>query len=189
MRRAGCRSPVKWSAQHQCGAGPCVRCHHRPSSSSGGRGPRPPPPSKALAFAHTPRASCRHQTVCWVWSRSRLLGSASDHWRGRTSARRPFIWALSLGVLVEPLPHPGGPAGQGGCCARTPGRWSWRCDPGVGLLLRQLCFTPLEALLSDLFRTRLLSPGLLRLRPRIGPRGCLGYLLLSIDWDASACAS
>ena len=30
-----------------------------------------------------------------------LLGSASDHWRGRYGRRRPFIWALSLGVLLS----------------------------------------------------------------------------------------
>lgn len=62
---------------------------------------------------------------------------------------------------------------------------------GVGLLdfCGQVCFTPLEALLSDLFR----DPDHCRqafsvYAFMISLGGCLGYLLPAIDWDASALA-
>ncbi|KAM9613411.1 solute carrier family 45 member 3 isoform 1-T2 [Trichechus inunguis] len=120
-----------------------------------------------------------------------LIGSASDHWRGRYGRRRPFIWALSLGVLLSLflIPRAGWLAGLLYPNARP--LELALLILGVGLLdfCGQVCFTPLEALLSDLFR----DPDHCRqafsvYAFMISLGGCLGYLLPSIDWDASALA-
>ncbi|XP_058396202.1 solute carrier family 45 member 3 isoform X3 [Diceros bicornis minor] len=120
-----------------------------------------------------------------------LLGSASDHWRGRYGRRRPFIWALSLGVLLSLflIPRAGRLAGL--LCPDTRPLELALLILGVGLLdfCGQVCFTPLEALLSDLFR----DPDHCRqafsvYAFMISLGGCLGYLLPAIDWDASALA-
>ncbi|XP_037353916.1 solute carrier family 45 member 3 [Talpa occidentalis] len=120
-----------------------------------------------------------------------LLGSASDHWRGRYGRRRPFIWALSLGVLLSLflIPRAGWLAGL--LCSDTRPLELALLILGVGLLdfCGQVCFTPLEALLSDLFR----DPDHCRqafsvYAFMISLGGCLGYLLPAIDWDASALA-
>lgn len=120
-----------------------------------------------------------------------LLGSASDHWRGRYGRRRPFIWALSLGVLLSLflIPRAGRLAGL--LCPDTRPLELALLILGVGLLdfCGQVCFTPLEALLSDLFR----DPDHCRqafsvYAFMISLGGCLGYLLPAVDWDASALA-
>lgn len=120
-----------------------------------------------------------------------LLGSASDQWRGRYGRRRPFIWALSLGVLLSLflIPRAGWLAGL--LCSDTRPLELALLILGVGLLdfCGQVCFTPLEALLSDLFR----DPDHCRqafsvYAFMISLGGCLGYLLPAIDWDTSALA-
>ncbi|KAM6166192.1 solute carrier family 45 member 3 [Erethizon dorsatum] len=120
-----------------------------------------------------------------------LLGSASDQWRGRYGRRRPFIWALSLGVLLSLflIPRAGWLAGL--LCPDARPLELALLILGVGLLdfCGQVCFTPLEALLSDLFR----DPDHCRqafsvYAFMISLGGCLGYLLPAIDWDASALA-
>jgi solute carrier family 45 protein 3 len=120
-----------------------------------------------------------------------LLGSASDQWRGRYGRRRPFIWALSLGVLLSLflIPRAGWLAGL--LCPNARPLELALLILGVGLLdfCGQVCFTPLEALLSDLFR----DPDHCRqafsvYAFMISLGGCLGYLLPAIDWDASALA-
>uniref|UniRef100_A0AAV2L3J4 Solute carrier family 45 member 3 n=1 Tax=Knipowitschia caucasica TaxID=637954 RepID=A0AAV2L3J4_KNICA len=83
-----------------------------------------------------------------------FVGSASDNCNSRYGRRRPFIWLLSLGVLIALLIIPnadilasslfwGGKKIQVGFLIL-----------GVGLLdfCGHVCFTPLEALLSDLYR-------------------------------------
>lgn len=120
-----------------------------------------------------------------------LLGSASDHWRGRYGRRRPFIWTLSLGVLLSLflIPRAGWLAGL--LCPDARPLELALLILGVGLLdfCGQVCFTPLEALLSDLFR----DPDHCRqafsvYAFMISLGGCLGYLLPAINWDASALA-
>ncbi|CAK6439727.1 unnamed protein product [Pipistrellus nathusii] len=120
-----------------------------------------------------------------------LLGSASDHWRGRYGRRRPFIWALSLGVLLSLFLIPRASWLAGLLCPDTRPLELALLIVGVGLLdfCGQVCFTPLEALLSDLFR----DPDHCRqafsvYAFMISLGGCLGYLLPAIDWDASALA-
>ncbi|NXO91871.1 S45A3 protein, partial [Certhia brachydactyla] len=115
-----------------------------------------------------------------------LIGSASDHWHSSYGRRRPFIWVLCLGVLLSLfiIPHASSLASL---CALNPPR------PleiaflilGVGLLdfCGQVCFTPLEALLSDLFQ----EPDNCRqafsmYAFMISLGGCIGYLLPAIDW-------
>ncbi|KAK2500022.1 hypothetical protein MC885_009107, partial [Smutsia gigantea] len=120
-----------------------------------------------------------------------LLGSASDHWRGRYGRRRPFIWALSLGVLLSLFLIPRASWLAGLLCPDARPLELALLILGVGLLdfCGQVCFTPLEALLSDLFR----DPDHCRqafsvYAFMISLGGCLGYLLPAIDWDASALA-
>ncbi|NXJ12945.1 S45A3 protein, partial [Odontophorus gujanensis] len=117
-----------------------------------------------------------------------LIGSASDHWHSSYGRRRPFIWVLCLGVLLSlfVIPH-------SGSLARL---FTLDTRPleiaflilGIGLLdfCGQVCFTPLEALLSDLFQ----EPDNCRqafsmYAFMISLGGCVGYLLPAIDWGAS----
>ncbi|NWI15121.1 S45A3 protein, partial [Crypturellus soui] len=117
-----------------------------------------------------------------------LIGSASDHWRSSYGRRRPFIWALCLGVLLSlfVIPHAGSLAGLVAPDAR-PLEIAFLIL-GIGLLdfCGQVCFTPLEALLSDLFQE---PPDCRQAFSvyafMISLGGCIGYLLPAIDWDGS----
>ncbi|NWV59951.1 S45A3 protein, partial [Malurus elegans] len=114
-----------------------------------------------------------------------LIGSASDHWRSSYGRRRPFIWALCLGVLLSLflIPHASSLAGL---CSLSPRPLEIAfLILGIGLLdfCGQVCFTPLEALLSDLFQ----EPDSCRqafsvYAFMISLGGCIGYLLPAIDW-------
>ncbi|NWX26809.1 S45A3 protein, partial [Notiomystis cincta] len=114
-----------------------------------------------------------------------LIGSASDHWRSSYGRRRPFIWLLCLGVLLSLfiIPHASSLASL---CALNPRPLEIAfLILGVGLLdfCGQVCFTPLEALLSDLFQ----EPDNCRqafsvYAFMISLGGCIGYLLPAIDW-------
>ncbi|NWU90865.1 S45A3 protein, partial [Upupa epops] len=117
-----------------------------------------------------------------------LIGSASDHWRSSYGRRRPFIWVLCLGVLLSlfVIPHASSLAGLFALNAR-PLEIAFLIA-GIGLLdfCGQVCFTPLEALLSDLFQ----EPDGCRqafsvYAFMISLGGCIGYLLPAIDWGAS----
>ncbi|XP_068774374.1 solute carrier family 45 member 3 isoform X4 [Struthio camelus] len=117
-----------------------------------------------------------------------LIGSASDHWHSSYGRRRPFIWMLCLGVLLSlfVIPH----------ASSLASLFAFNTRPleiaflilGIGLLdfCGQVCFTPLEALLSDLFQ----EPDNCRqafsmYAFMISLGGCIGYLLPAIDWDGS----
>ncbi|XP_056367617.1 solute carrier family 45 member 3 [Oenanthe melanoleuca] len=114
-----------------------------------------------------------------------LIGSASDHWHGSYGRRRPFIWVLCLGVLLSlfVIPHASSLASL---CALNPRPLEIAfLILGVGLLdfCGQVCFTPLEALLSDLFQ----EPDSCRqafsmYAFMVSLGGCIGYLLPAIDW-------
>ncbi|NWV35868.1 S45A3 protein, partial [Grantiella picta] len=114
-----------------------------------------------------------------------LIGSASDHWRSSYGRRRPFIWVLCFGVLLSlfVIPHASSLASL---CALNPRALEIAfLILGIGLLdfCGQVCFTPLEALLSDLFQ----EPDNCRqafsmYAFMISLGGCIGYLLPAIDW-------
>ncbi|NXO77021.1 S45A3 protein, partial [Sitta europaea] len=114
-----------------------------------------------------------------------LIGSASDHWRSSYGRRRPFIWLLCLGVLLSlfVIPHASSLAGL---CALNPRPLEIAfLILGVGLLdfCGQVCFTPLEALLSDLSQEQDNCRQAFSLYAfMISLGGCLGYLLPAIDW-------
>uniref|UniRef100_U3JCX2 Uncharacterized protein n=1 Tax=Ficedula albicollis TaxID=59894 RepID=U3JCX2_FICAL len=114
-----------------------------------------------------------------------LIGSASDHWHSSYGRRRPFIWVLCLGVLLSlfVIPHASSLASL---CALNPRPLEIAfLILGVGLLdfCGQVCFTPLEALLSDLFQ----EPDSCRqafsmYAFMVSLGGCIGYLLPAVDW-------
>ncbi|XP_041326456.1 solute carrier family 45 member 3 [Pyrgilauda ruficollis] len=114
-----------------------------------------------------------------------LIGSASDHWHSSYGRRRPFIWVLCLGVLLSlfVIPHASSLASL---CALNPRPLEIAfLIVGIGLLdfCGQVCFTPLEALLSDLFQ----EPDNCRqafsvYAFMVSLGGCIGYLLPAIDW-------
>lgn len=115
-----------------------------------------------------------------------FVGSASDNCNSSYGRRRPFIWLLSLGVLVALfiIPHAdvlasrlfwGGKSLQVGFLIL-----------GVGLLdfCGQVCFTPLEALLSDLYRDEE-DQAFAMFSFMVSLGGCVGYLLPALDWSRS----
>ncbi|XP_009903842.2 solute carrier family 45 member 3 [Dryobates pubescens] len=117
-----------------------------------------------------------------------LIGSASDHWHSSYGRRRPFIWMLCLGVLLSlfVIPHASSLASLFATNPR-PLEIAFLIL-GIGLLdfCGQVCFTPLEALLSDLFQ----EPDNCRqafsmYAFMISLGGCIGYLLPAIDWGGS----
>ncbi|XP_061678905.1 solute carrier family 45 member 3 isoform X3 [Syngnathoides biaculeatus] len=117
-----------------------------------------------------------------------LIGSASDNCNSKYGRRRPFIWLLSLGVLLALfiIPHAdilaahlawGGRTFQVGFLIL-----------GVGLLdfCGQVCFTPLEALLSDLYRDgEDCNQAFAMFSFMVSLGGCVGYLLPALDWSHS----
>ncbi|XP_035645724.1 solute carrier family 45 member 3-like [Oncorhynchus keta] len=115
-----------------------------------------------------------------------LIGSASDHYNSSYGRRRPFIWLLSLGVLLALLiiPHADLLAAYfswGGCALQVA-----FLIIGVGLLdfCGQVCFTPLEALLSDLYRNEEdCNQAFAMFSFMVSLGGCVGYLLPALDWS------
>lgn len=115
-----------------------------------------------------------------------LIGSASDSFRSKYGRRRPFIWPLCMGVLLSLLIMP-----QTSTLVSllTTCECQWL---QVSLLVLaiclmefcgQACFTPLEALVSDLFPGEEESRkafSLYSLMLSLG--GCVGYLLPAVDW-------
>lgn len=113
-----------------------------------------------------------------------LIGSASDHCNSSYGRRRPFIWLLSLGVLLALIIIPHADV----LAARL--AWGGRTLQvgflilGVGLLdfCGQVCFTPLEALLSDLYRDEE-DQAFAMFSFMVSFGGCVGYLLPALDWS------
>ncbi|XP_062402570.1 solute carrier family 45 member 3 [Sardina pilchardus] len=116
-----------------------------------------------------------------------LIGSASDHCNSSYGRRWPFIWLLSLGVLLAliVIPH-----------ADALAAYFWGGQMlhvgllilGVGLLdfCGQLCFTPLEALLSDLYHDQEdYNQAFAMFSFMVSLGGCIGYLLPALDWSRS----
>ncbi|XP_031159702.1 solute carrier family 45 member 3 [Sander lucioperca] len=117
-----------------------------------------------------------------------LIGSASDHCNSSYGRRRPFIWLLSSGVLLALFIIPNADV----LAARL--FWGGRTFQvgflilGVGLLdfCGQVCFTPLEALLSDLYRDEEdCSQAFAMFSFMVSLGGCVGYLLPALDWSRS----
>ncbi|XP_056138547.1 solute carrier family 45 member 3 [Lampris incognitus] len=115
-----------------------------------------------------------------------LIGSASDHCNSSYGRRRPFIWLLSLGVLLALIIIPNADV----LAARL--AWGGRTLQvgflilGVGLLdfCGQVCFTPLEALLSDLYRDEEdCGQAFAMFSFMVSLGGCVGYLLPALDWS------
>ncbi|XP_056308059.1 solute carrier family 45 member 3 [Danio aesculapii] len=119
-----------------------------------------------------------------------LIGSASDHCNSSYGRRRPFIWLLSLGVLLALLiiPHADVLAANlsWGSTRRNQALQVGLLILGVGLLdfCGQVCFTPLEALLSDLYRERDdCGQAFAMFSFMVSLGGCVGYLLPALDWS------
>ncbi|XP_067292105.1 solute carrier family 45 member 3 [Pseudorasbora parva] len=119
-----------------------------------------------------------------------LIGSASDHCNSSYGRRRPFIWLLSLGVLLALLiiPHADVLATNlsWGSTRRNQALQVGLLILGVGLLdfCGQVCFTPLEALLSDLYRERDdCGQAFAMFSFMVSLGGCVGYLLPALDWS------
>lgn len=115
------------------------------------------------------------------------IGSASDTLRSRYGRRRPFIWALCVGVMVGLVVIPHAPH-IAALFSKQHHQWLEVPLLVIAICIMQFCgqacFTPLEALVSDLypgeeesrrafsFYSLMLSLG-----------GCVGYLLPAMDWS------
>ncbi|XP_062317933.1 solute carrier family 45 member 3 isoform X2 [Osmerus eperlanus] len=121
-----------------------------------------------------------------------MIGSASDSWRGRFGRRRPFIWLLSVGFLLG-LQIMLQASRLAALFSPQKPHWLKALLQAGGVCLLefcgQACFTPLVALLSDLF------PGEEESRRAfsvyslmISLGGCFGYLLPVMDWSHSSIA-
>ncbi|KAM8973693.1 solute carrier family 45 member 3-like [Pelodytes ibericus] len=117
-----------------------------------------------------------------------LIGYASDNCQSTYGRRRPFIWLLSLGVLLSLFIIPNADS--------LASYFSWGGKTvhiyflilGVGLLdcCAQVCFTPLEALLSDLYHDdEGCGQAFATFSFMISIGGCIGYLLTSVNWNYS----
>ncbi|TTB41862.1 Solute carrier family 45 member 3 [Bagarius yarrelli] len=114
------------------------------------------------------------------------LGSASDSCCSRYGRRRPFIWALCVGMLLGLLVFP-----RASLIASLISEQHQHELKVLLLVLSicvmefsgQACYTPLEALVSDLY------PGEAESRQAfsvysimLSLGGCIGYLLPALDW-------
>ncbi|CAN9498708.1 unnamed protein product [Ophioblennius macclurei] len=121
-----------------------------------------------------------------------LIGSASDRCNSSYGRRRPFILLFSLGVLLALfiIPHAD--------VLATHLAWGGRTFQvgflifGVGLLdfCGQVCFTPLEALLSDLYPDEdECGQAFAMFSFMVSLGGCIGYLLPALDWSTGTLSS
>ncbi|XP_071394744.1 LOW QUALITY PROTEIN: solute carrier family 45 member 3 [Centroberyx affinis] len=122
-----------------------------------------------------------------------IIGSASDSWRGRFGRRRPFVWVLSMGVLLglQVMPQAGRLAVL--LSPQCP-HWLEAALQAAAVCLMdfcgQACLTVLATLLSDLFpgeeeNRRAFSVH--SLMTSLG--GCLGFLLPAVDWSRTPMAA
>ncbi|XP_073471892.1 solute carrier family 45 member 3 [Aquarana catesbeiana] len=117
-----------------------------------------------------------------------LIGSASDRWNSKYGRRRPFIWLLCFGVMLSLIIIP-----YSSHLASLTGRHHAGMEVaflvfGIVLLdsCGQLCFTPLEALLSDLFpEGEACRKAFSVYALTVGVGACIGYLIPSVDWRGS----
>eukprot|EP00064_Thunnus_orientalis_P011701 superscaffoldBa00001713_g11732 len=122
-----------------------------------------------------------------------MIGSASDSRQSRFGRRRPFIWILSLGILLglQVMPQAWRLA-----VVMSPqhARWFEAVLQAAAVCLMefcgQACLTLLVALLSDLFpgeeeNRRAFSVN--SLMTSLG--GCLGFLLPAVDWSQAPLAT
>lgn len=115
-----------------------------------------------------------------------LIGSASDRCNSAYGRRRPFILLFCLGVLLALfiIPHADVLAAHFAWGGRT-----FQLGVlifGVGLLdfCGQVCFTPLEALLSDLYPDEEgCNQAFAMFSFMVSLGGCVGYLLPVMDWS------
>lgn len=116
-----------------------------------------------------------------------MIGNASDQWSGRFGRRRPFIWALSLGLLLCLWLIPRASRLAALLAERPRSLEVLLLVVGVSLMefCGQACFTPLEALLSDLFPTEEGSRQAFSVYSlMISLGGCVGYFLPAVDWNS-----
>uniref|UniRef100_A0A3P9BJB0 Solute carrier family 45 member 3 n=1 Tax=Maylandia zebra TaxID=106582 RepID=A0A3P9BJB0_9CICH len=116
-----------------------------------------------------------------------MIGSASDSWRGRFGRRMPFIWILSLGVLLGLQIIPQARRLTLLISPQHP-HWVQAGMQAAAVCLvefcAQACLTLLLALLSDLFpgeEENRKAFSVNSLMTSLG--GCLGFLLPSVDWS------
>ncbi|KAG8451394.1 hypothetical protein GDO86_003560 [Hymenochirus boettgeri] len=117
-----------------------------------------------------------------------LIGSASDSWNSRYGRRRPFIWLMCAGVILSLIIIP-----YSSHLAALIGHHHAGIDVaflvlGIGLLdsCGQVCFTPLEALLSDLFpEAEGCRKAFSVYALTVGLGACIGTLLPAVDWSGS----
>ncbi|XP_070695500.1 solute carrier family 45 member 3 [Pempheris klunzingeri] len=122
-----------------------------------------------------------------------MIGSASDSWRGRFGRRRPFIWMLSLGVLLSLQIIPQAWRLAALLSPLHPHWLEGTLQAGAMCLMDfcgQACLTVLLALLSELFpgeeeNRRAFSVN--SLMTSLG--GCLGFLLPAVDWTQAPLAT
>ncbi|XP_028652968.2 solute carrier family 45 member 3 [Erpetoichthys calabaricus] len=117
-----------------------------------------------------------------------LIGSASDHWTGRFGRRRPFIWMLCTGVFLSLLIIPHVSQLARWLSIKTQGLKVALLITGICLMefCGQSCFTPLEALVSDLFQNGEECQRAFSVYSfMISLGGCIGYLLPAINWNSS----
>ncbi|KAM4748775.1 solute carrier family 45 member 3-like [Rhinophrynus dorsalis] len=116
-----------------------------------------------------------------------LIGSASDNCQSSYGRRRPFIWLLSFGVLLSLFIIPHADSLASFFKYREKSVHIFFLIFGVGLLdcCVQVCFTPLEALLSDLYHDDDDDCGqaFAMFSFMISFGGCIGYLLTSVNWN------
>ncbi|XP_043943499.1 solute carrier family 45 member 3-like [Protopterus annectens] len=115
-----------------------------------------------------------------------LIGSASDNCTSNYGRRLPFVWFLSLGVLLSLfiIPH----ADVMATYFSFGGQTLQITFLIIGVVLLdfcvQVCFTPLEALLSDLYHdAEDYGQAFAIFSFMISLGGCIGYLLTAVNWD------
>lgn len=117
-----------------------------------------------------------------------LIGSASDRWSSKYGRRRPFIWLLCFGVILSLIIIPYAKHLASLTGHHRAGMEVFFLILGIGLLdsCGQVCFTPLEALLSDLFpEGEACRKAFSFYALTVGIGACIGYLLPSVDWTDS----
>ncbi|XP_040888933.1 solute carrier family 45 member 3 [Toxotes jaculatrix] len=122
-----------------------------------------------------------------------IIGSASDSQRGRFGRPRPFIWMLSLGILLGLQIMPQARRLAELMSPQSPYWLQAVLQSAVVCLMDfcgQACLTLLVALLSDLFpreeeNRRALSVN--SMMTSLG--GCLGFLVSAVDWRQAPIAT
>ena len=117
-----------------------------------------------------------------------VMGMASDQCRSKYGRRRPFIFILSVGIILSLILIPNTKTVTNYFGDYIPDSRFGMLVLAAGVILldfcSQVCYTPIESLLSDPCQTEVQrNRSFSNFSLMMSTGACLGYFVVSVDWN------